>query len=92
MENNTYKDKIMTALDSLEKTLNMGLDKVKESTNKGIDKIREEAVLEEMQQAINIAYSNHTKENWHSWNKVFSPGGPPDVETFVKVIAEMIKV
>ncbi|MBR6609323.1 MAG: hypothetical protein IKK99_03800 [Oscillospiraceae bacterium] len=51
----------------------------------------EEAVLEEMQQAINIAYSKRTKENWHLWNKVFSPGGPPDVETFVKVLAEMIK-
>ena len=30
MENNNYKDKIMTALDSLEKTLNKGIDKVKE--------------------------------------------------------------
>ena len=47
MENNTYKDKIMTALDSLEKTLNKGIDKVKEGTNKGIDKLREEAILEE---------------------------------------------
>ena len=56
-----------------------------------INNTTEEAVLEEMQQAINIAYSNRTKENWHSWTKVFSPGGPPDVETFVKVLAEMLK-
>lgn len=56
-----------------------------------INNTTEEAVLEEMQQAINIAYSNRTKENWHSWNKVFSPDGPPDVETFVKVLAEMLK-
>ena len=47
MENNNYKDKIMTALDSLEKTLNKGIDKVKEGTNKGIDKLKEEAILEE---------------------------------------------
>ena len=56
-----------------------------------INNTTEVAVLEEMQQAINIAYSKRTKENWHLWNKVFSPDGPPDVETFVKVIAEMIK-
>ena len=56
-----------------------------------INNTTEEAVLEEMQQAINIAYSNRTKENWHSWNKGFSPDGPPDVATFVKVLAEMIK-
>ena len=56
-----------------------------------INNTTEEAVLEEMQQAINIAYNSRTKENWHSWNKVFSPDGPPDVETFVKALAEMIK-
>ena len=56
-----------------------------------INNTTEEAVLEEMQQAINIAYSNRTKENWHSWNKVFSPNGPPDVETFVRVLAEILK-
>ena len=56
-----------------------------------INNTTEEAVLEEMQHAINIAYSRRTKENWHSWNKVFSPGGPPDVETFVKALAEMFK-
>ena len=48
MENNTsYKDKIINALDSLEKTLNKGIDKVKEGTTKGIDKLKEEAILEE---------------------------------------------
>lgn len=56
-----------------------------------INNTTEEAVLEEMQQAINIAYSNRTKENWHSWNKVFSPDGPPDVETFVKLVLDMLK-
>ena len=56
-----------------------------------INNTTEEAVLEEMQQAINIAYNSRTKENWLSWNKVFSPGGPPDVETFVKMLAEMLK-
>ena len=56
-----------------------------------INNTTEEAVLEEMQHAINIAYSRRTKENWHSWNKVFSPGGPLDVETFVKALAEMLK-
>ena len=56
-----------------------------------INNTTEEAVLEEMQQAINIAYSKRTKENWHSWNKVFSPDGPPDVETFVRVLAEILK-
>ena len=56
-----------------------------------INNTTEEAVLEEMQQAINIAYSERTKENWHTWNKVFSPDGPPDVETYVKAIAQMIK-
>ena len=56
-----------------------------------INNTTEEEVLQEMQQAINIAYGKRTKENWHSWNKVFSPSGPLDVETFVKVIAEMIK-
>ena len=48
MENNTYKDKILDALDSLEKTLNKGIDKVKEGTSKGIDKLKEEAILEEL--------------------------------------------
>ena len=56
-----------------------------------INNTTEEEVLQEMQQAINIAYGKRTKENWHSWNKVFSPGGPPDVETFVKMLAEMLK-
>ena len=56
-----------------------------------INNTTEEAVLEEMQHAINVAYSKRTKENWHSWNKVFSPDGPPDVETFVKALAEMLK-
>ena len=56
-----------------------------------INNTTEEAVLEEMQQAINIAYNSRTKENWHSWNKVFSLSGPPDVETFVKAVAQMIK-
>ena len=56
-----------------------------------INNTTEEAVLEEMQQAINIAYNSRTKENWLSWNKVFSPDGPPDVETFVKMLAEMLK-
>ena len=56
-----------------------------------INNTTEEAVLEEMQQAINIAYNKRTKENWHSWNKVFSPDGPPDVETFVKLIMGMLK-
>ena len=56
-----------------------------------INNTTEESVLEEMQQAINIAYNKRTKENWHSWNKVFSSDGPPDVETFVKTIAEMLK-
>ena len=56
-----------------------------------INNTTEEAVLEEMQQAINIAYSKRTKDNWHTWNKDFSPNGPPDVEMFVKALAEMIK-
>ena len=55
-----------------------------------INNTTEEAVLEEMQQAINIAYSNRTKENWHSWNKVFSSDGPPNVETFVKALVAIV--
>ena len=56
-----------------------------------INNTTKETVLEEMQQTINIVYSKRTKENWHSWNKVFSPDGPPDVETFVKALAEILK-
>ncbi|MBR5188209.1 MAG: hypothetical protein IKW18_07050, partial [Clostridia bacterium] len=47
MENKNYKDKVLGALDSLEKSLNKGFDKVKDSTVKGIDKLKEEAILEE---------------------------------------------
>ena len=50
MENNetkTYKDKFLSAMDSLEKTLNKGMEKVVEGTNKGIDKLKEEAILED---------------------------------------------
>lgn len=56
-----------------------------------INNTTKETVLEEMQQTINIVYSKRTKENWYSWNKVFSPDGLPNVETFVKALAEMLK-
>ena len=41
MENKNYKDKVLGALDSLEKSLNKGFDTVKDSTVKGIDKLKE---------------------------------------------------
>ena len=56
-----------------------------------INNTTEEAVLEEMQHAINIAYSKRTKENWHLWNMIFSSDGPPDVESFIKSLAEMLR-
>ena len=35
--------------------------------------------------------NNTTKDNWHSWNKVFSPAGATDMETFVNILTEILK-